>query len=169
MKEQKDIFTHLKKTDKSIPEESYFKNLASEIIANESAGTKVIPIYKKPAFWLISAAASITLLVVLNLPSPKSETTLISFNDVTQAEIEGYVTHYISDFDTDLITEFISEENIVIPSINTEEKDTESNESTVKTIDLDHINEDEILDYFESEEIDIYNENLELDYEELYI
>ena len=168
MKEQKDIFNHLKKNSPSAPNIAYFENMATDIISQETKQTIVIPLYKKRTFWMTFAAASLALLVFLNMPSQKKEGVLISMNDFSISEIEGYINQNISDFDSELISDFIQEENIVEPTF-----DIEKEIVTIDIIDselkLDDINTQEILDYFEAEEIDIYNENLELDYEELYI
>lgn len=168
MKEQKDIFNYLNKKDSSTPDASYFENMADNIIAKETKKSKVIPLFKKPSFWMIAAAASIAFFVFLNLPASNNNSVLLSFNDISTSEIESYIDHNFADFDSDLISEFISEINIEETALE-KLKEVEIFEAVESTIELDNINSDEILDYFNTEEIDIYEEDLELDYNELYI
>ena len=168
MKEQKDIFNYLNKKDSSTPDASYFENMADNIIAKETKKTTVIPLFKKPSSWAISAAASIAILVFLNFPGSKNNNVLLSLNDISTSEIESYIDHNIADFDSDLISEFISEEKFEETALE-ELKEIEIIEAVESTIELDNINSDEILDYFNTEEIDIYEEELELGYDELYI
>ena len=168
MKEQKDIFNYLNKKDSLTPDASYFENMADNIIAKETKKTKVIPLFKKPSFWVISAAASIAIFVFLNFPGSNNNNVLLSLNDISTNEIESYIDHNIADFDSDLISEFISEENFEETALE-ELKEIEIIEVIESTLELDNINSDEILDYFNTEEIDIYEEDLELDYNELYI
>ena len=67
-----------------------------------------------------------------------------------------------------MITEYISENDIEEPVLAPIE-DLEIIEESESNIRLENIDSQEILDYFDSEEIDIYEEDFQLDYDELYI
>ena len=59
MKEQKDIFNYFNKKDSDNPDASYFEHMANNIIEKETKKKTVTPLYKKPSFWIIAAAASL--------------------------------------------------------------------------------------------------------------
>ena len=168
MKEEKDIFNYLNKKETSVPDASYFENMADNIIVNETQQPKVIPLFKKPTFWMVAVAASLALILMLNIPTTTEDNVLLALNDISTSEVEGYISQNITDFDSDLITEFIAEENIEEPVIETqyEIKPTVTEEPS---LELDDIDSDEILEYFNAEEIDIYEEDYEPDFDELYI
>jgi len=168
MKEQKDIFNYFNKKDSDNPDASYFEHMANNIIEKETKKKTVTPLFKKPSFWIIAAAASLAFILVINLPTSQEDNFLVALNDFSSNEIVGYISQNITDFDSELITEYISENDIEEPVLATIE-DLEIIEEAESNIRLENIDSQEILDYFDSEEIDIYEEDFELDYDELYI
>lgn len=158
MEQNKDIFDHLKVRKTDSPDASYFENMADQIIASQKKETKVIPLYKKPTLWMSAAAASIIVVLVMNIGGSPGENTnvLLALNDIPVEDIRNYVDNNIDDFDTDLISEFVDENTIedepLLPAV---EVDPET-EVVEDVKELEDVNEDDILKYFEEEEIDIY-------------
>ena len=167
MKEEKDIFKYLNKKENSVPDACYFENMADNIIFNESKETPIVPLFKKPPFWMISTAASLAIFFLINQLAPNDNNVLLALNDISTTEIEGYISQNITDFDSDLISEFVSEDNIEESALEPQ-KEIDLINLTNSNLQLDDIDSDEILDYFDNEEIDIYEDDLELDYDELY-
>jgi len=144
MEEEKDIFNYLNKKENSVPDASYFQNMADSIIAKETQ-TKVIPLFKKPSFWMVAAAASLAFFAILNIQPLDNNNVLLSFNEISTTEAEAYISQNMTDFDTDLISEFVSEENI--DDVHTESFNEKKNiEPTTSSLELDNIGSDEILD-----------------------
>lgn len=155
MKNEKDIFDFIKSVKPEEPSAEYFSGLADKIIADNK--TKVIPLHKKPIFWLSSAAAvAIVIFTVLrfNNSTEIEAPNLLAFNDVDNTEIFDYIDENIQDFDTDLIIESLPEANLE------EAEQVEDIEEQVMSIDqpqitFDEISEEDILEYLNSEEIDL--------------
>jgi len=139
MKENKDILDFIKVNEGSTPGKNYFDDLAQKILENKTP-IVLIPFYKKPAFWSIVAAASVTLIIVTSpFSSPKK--TLVA--ELSVEEITQYIEENIEDFNTETIEEFIILNQ-------TTEASSKSNHLQNKLIQL---NEEEILDYIETENI----------------
>lgn len=154
MENNKDMFDYLKPRRSETPESSYFKQLAESVI--DSQKTKVIPFYKKTIAWVSAAAACIAILVTVQLSSNNTTNdVLLSLDTCSIEEIEKYVADNIDDFDTELISEFIPVNSITpLEYTNAIEIQHEgSNESL--PIEFDNINNDDILDYFESQNYDL--------------
>jgi len=158
MEEQKDIFDHLKLGEIDTPDAAYFDQLAKNVIASQEV--KVIPLYKKPIVWLSSAAAAIVILVVINYSSPVESTdALLALNDVPTEDVLAYVEKHIEDFDVELLAEMVPSENIEAIRFSEPIENVPTTTPTPEEtkIDFDNINTEEILDYINSEEIDIYD------------
>jgi len=158
MEEQKDIFDHLKLGEIDTPDAAYFDQLAKNVIASQEV--KVIPLYKKPIVWLSSAAAAIVILVVINYSSPVESTdALLALNDVPTEDVLAYVEKHIEDFDVELLAEMVPSENIEAIQFSEPIENVPATTPTPEEtkIDFDNINTEEILDYINSEEIDIYD------------
>lgn len=159
MNNEKDIFNFIKAKKVDVPDTTYFESLADNIISKNSV--KVIPIYKKPLFWMSSAAAAVIILfVAFNFTDTNTiqDKPLLALNDIDNDLVYSYVHENINDFDTELLTEFISE--TAIDSDNSTETEpvsetVEDNTVESNTITLENISSEDILNYFESEEIDI--------------
>ncbi|MCH2230851.1 MAG: hypothetical protein MK105_10945 [Crocinitomicaceae bacterium] len=155
MKNEKDIFDFIKSVKPEEPSADYFSGLADKILSENK--TIVIPIYKKPTFWMTSAAAiGIILFSVLRLNnSTEIETpALLAFNNIEKIEIFEYIDDNIQDFDIDLFIESIPESTL-------DETDQTETLKEVKmtheepSITFDEISEEDILEYLNTEEIDI--------------
>ena len=155
MEQENNIFNHLKARKGSAPNHSYFENLAKTIIAKEEKKAVIVPLYKKPVFWLIASAASVALLFILNTTQTKNTPSpLLALNEISKSEIVNYIDDNIEEFDNYLLSQYISEKLI-------EESKTEIIVATLSVDpepikELDKVELDDILDYFELEEIDIY-------------
>lgn len=159
MNNEKDIFDYIKAKKVDVPDTSYFETLADNIIAKDHV--KVIPIYKKPLFWMSSAAAAILIFfVAFNFTDPNSiqDKPLLALNDIDNDLVYSYVHENINDFDTELLTEFISETDIESDN-SSEDESVQITEENItiesNTITLENISSEDILNYFESEAIDI--------------
>lgn len=159
MNNEKDIFDYIKAKKVDVPDVSYFDSLADSIISKGQV--KVIPLYKKPLFWMSSAAAAVILLfVAFNFSDDSSiqDKPLLALNDMDNDLVYSYVHENINDFDTELLTEFISESAIEADNTTEIEPIIEIQESTTiesNSITLENISSEDILNYFESEAIDI--------------
>ena len=152
MEENKDIFDYLKVNKVEGPNSFYFESLANSVIEKSQANTKVIPLYRKPITWVSAAAASIAVILLVNLFNQPTENgnVLLALNDIPHNEIEAYVSENIDDFDTDLIAEFIDEENLNITEVESVQEI-----QTEKIIDFEEITAKDILDYLDDEEIEL--------------
>jgi hypothetical protein len=152
MEENKDIFDYLKVNKIGGPDASYFENLANSVIEKSQSNTPIIPLYRKPITWISAAAASIAILLLVNLFNQPDEpgNVLLALNDIPSNEIEAYVSENIDDFDTELIVEYIDEESLI-----TQEKEDKQEIEVEKTIDFEEITAKDILDYFDHEEIEL--------------
>ena len=157
MEEQKDIFDYIKPRENETPEQSYFDQLTKSVI--DSQQPKIIPIYKKPIFWLSSAAAVIAVMVVLNFDNSTQESgnVLLALNDISKQEVQAYINDNIDDFDEELIAEYIQENTIESVSLVVEEPITFDEPVSDPALNFDDIDAADILEYLESEEIDLYD------------
>ena len=157
MEEQKDIFDYIKPREIETPEQSYFDQLTKSVI--DSQQPKIIPIYKKPIFWLSSAAAVIAVMVVLNFDNSTQESgnVLLALNDISKQEVQAYINDNIDDFDEELIAEYIQENTIESVSLVVEEPITFDEPVSDPALNFDDIDAADILEYLESEEIDLYD------------
>ena len=154
MEQENNIFNHIKPKKVSVPDASYFENMANSILEQEKKKIKIVPLYKKPVFWLVASAASIALLLLVNPFSVDEDATnLLAMNDVSNEEVIDYVNENIDEFDTYLFSEYLTDETIE------ESKTTVYIEPEViesETIEeLEEVELEDILEYFEFEEIDI--------------
>jgi hypothetical protein len=160
MEEQNDIFDHLKVRKSPLPDDSYFESLAKNVI-NSHQKTRVIPLYKRPVFWISAVAALFVVsFLVINFTStstPENDP-LLALNDLSSDELFNYIDENIDDFDTDLIVEVMNESTIdeitFSESENSLTHPTNPTQSTETTISFDDIDTQDILDYLNSEGID---------------
>jgi hypothetical protein len=161
MKENEDIFDHLKKRKIETPSKDYFEALTDSIIAKQ---TKVIPIGRKILYWSATAAAILVIgFVFFNFPNKTKTNILAQLEDVSTEDLIAYVDANINDFDTDQIGETLSDQEIdkLDEEYNLEMSDISLIESS-ESISFDNIDEQEILDYLELEDIDL--DDLENDF-----
>ena len=166
MEQESNIFDHLKAKKGFTPDASYFENMAIEVIQKESnteqKEQKIVPLYKKPIFWLVATAASITLLFVLSNNLKTENDDLLAFDQITSSEALAYVDDNIDEFDAYLLSEYVSNNQLKEEKIDVVVELIAPEETTIK--DLEEVELDDILDYLEIEELDI--DELE---DELYI
>lgn len=158
MEQKKDIFDFLKVNKTEAPASDYFENLVTNTLAAKKSKAIIIPLYKKPIVWLTAVAAVLIAVLITNAfrPSDEEQHVLVAMNDLSKSEINKYIEENIDDFDTDLISEFISFEQI---------EDSNSVKTDNTPITIDELTDEDILEYFNDEGIDIY----ELSDDEIYI
>ena len=157
MKENEDIFEHLKKRKIETPSKDYFDALAASVIEQESKKTKLIPIGRKILYWSTAAAAILVIgFFLFNIPQQPETNILAQLDDVSTEELIAYVDENIDDFDTDQLGETLSDEEIdkLDEELSLEMSDISYVESS-ESISFDDIDEQDILDYLELEDIDL--------------
>ena len=157
MKENEDIFEHLKKRKIETPSKDYFDALAASVIEQESKKTKVIPIGRKIFYWSTAAAAIVIIgFFLFNIPQQTETNILAQLDDVSTEELIAYVDENIDDFDTDQLGETLSDEEIdkLDEELSLEMSDISYVESS-ESISFEDIDEQDILDYLELEDIDL--------------
>ncbi|MDX2360519.1 MAG: hypothetical protein QNK23_06915 [Crocinitomicaceae bacterium] len=160
METNKNIFDHLKTNEIETPDAGYFDQLAKEVIASQK--TKVIPLYKKPLAWIVSAAAVFAAVFLLNLGDAEEQDVLLALNEISTEEVYLYIEDHIEDFDTDLISEMIDEENID-PIVFIDQELNPEVETFDETLSFEDIETEDILEYLQNEAVDLDDDD------ELYI
>lgn len=157
MSEKKNILDHIKPTKVEVPDASYFQKMAEGIIAEKSSSVKVIPMYKKPIVWLTTAAAAaiVAFVLLFNSDPTQEQDVLLALNDISSEDIQAYVEDNLEDFDTELIAEYIEEESIADEELIPLELLEDNTIAVAEPIQLDNVDDEDILHYFEEEEIDI--------------
>jgi hypothetical protein len=169
METKKDIFDYLKPRKKIVPDQSYFNQLVANVLETEKV--KVVPLYRKPIFWLSSAAATIAIILLVNIETeiPNSVNPMIALNEISSEELFTYVNDNIEDFDTEMLTDIIPSDNIEEIDLVATDKIVVDEVSSETELNFDNIQEEDILEYILNEEIDIYDiEELE-ELEEIFI
>lgn len=166
MEIKKDIFDHLKPKKVIVPDSSYFDQLAANVL--EAKKVKIVPLYRKPIFWMSSAAAVIAIIMLINVNSTaqNSATPAIAWNEVSSQELFTYVNDHIDEFDAEMLSDILPSENIeeveLVASDNVEVDEI----STENDLNFDSIEQEDILEYILNEEIDIYDIE---EFEEIFI
>lgn len=162
MSENKDILDYLKKREVGTPDKSYFNDLANSVIQEQSGGT-VIPLYRKLIYWSSSVAAMLLVSFFLFRSSTNTEVDLLAqFEQISTDELLAYVDDNIDEFETDLIVESLTDDELLTldeelsPIVTIESNPEESQ------LSFDVLDENDIKDYLESEGMDI--EDLEYDF-----
>ena len=154
---KKDIFDHLKPRKKIVPDQSYFDQLAANVLAPEKV--KVIPLYRKPIVWLSSAAAAIAIIMLVDLKTeiPNSVNPMLAMNEISSQELLTYINDNIEDFDTEMLTEIIPSDNIEEVDLVAADKIVIDEVYSETELNFDNIQEEDILEYILDEEIDLYD------------
>lgn len=157
MEEKKDIFEYLKKREIESPSKDFFDNLADKVIEESSNAAPVVPIFRKVFYWT-AAAAAVIVVVLLLVPknNPLETDVLAELAEIPKDELLAYVDENIDEFETDLIVDAMSEEELSEISFaieNGEVSQEVQSESTI--IEFNDIERDDILKYFESEGIEL--------------
>ena len=154
MNEEKDIFDFIEKRKVDVPDKAYFENLTQKIVSSQK--TRVIPFYKQPITWIGAAAAVALIFMVVRFESPQEvvePNVLVALDDIPREDILAYVEDNIEDFDIDLISEYIPKSALESKRIEIENEEVDG-DPAIETISFDDITTDDILDYFEDEDID---------------
>jgi hypothetical protein len=153
MKENNDLFDHLKKKEFTIPDTAYFNSLADKVILENQVKKKTFVM--RPVIWITAAAAIIILAIIIVKPTTsyvQPDFTQLAFNDISSTEAENYINANLNDFEIDLIEELIISDNAI--QENSDTTKTQPNE-VKQTVTFDNISKEDILNYFENENIDI--------------
>ena len=163
MKEENDIFSFIsaKKTD--LPDDSYFEALSNKVIEKQTI--KVIPLYRKSIFkWAVAATIILPLAIYFITQGAQDETrnesVLLGLNDIPQAEIHSYIMENMEEFNFSEVIEMVPAETVSSFEIERVTLETKTESSF-----FDGISQEEIENYFNSNDID--PEELEL--EEVFI
>lgn len=152
MENPNNIFDQVNPRKIDIPEGDYFKQMANSIIANQIVTPKVIPLYKKPVFWITSVAATIALIIVFNMNASNEKTFNIqlALNEVSTDEIISYVDENIDEFE-------LSEITAAIPDLKLKEMEKEKalSSENVTNLSFEDISEEEIIEYLLDEDVEL--------------
>ncbi|TNE74857.1 MAG: hypothetical protein EP333_05125 [Bacteroidetes bacterium] len=165
MNKQKEILDRIKYKRPEVPDERYFIEMAKKIQQMESSA-KVIPLYRRPAFYLaISAAASLVLFftVFTNNSNKINDINLAAeLQEVKQSEVLAYIDENIDDFEIELIAEFtteLKEEGLQEIVTNDNSESLPELNGNIET-ELNELDKDAILEYLKENGID-QNEEIE--------
>ncbi len=168
--ENKHIIDDLKVTPVQMPSDLYFEGLKKSILneiendrSKKKQETRMIPMYRRWYVW--GSAAAILAFALLfpwnNTNSPTSQEA-INLSSVSNEEIYDYLTENIEDLDAETIAVHLSND-AVTASDNSGNQNTSSEKENPETFTsksplLEHIQDEEILDYLndESGELDEY-------------
>jgi hypothetical protein len=158
MKNEKDIFDHLKVRKIEMPNAAYFENLAQVVI--EKQRPKIVQLYKRPMTWISAAAAiAIVVLLVTNISKTSIESVdpLLALNEISTDDLMRYIDNNIEDFDTDMIAEMIPTNDLESSTLFEEIEilEAEPVKKVAAPISLDKLDQQDILDYFIEEGIDL--------------
>lgn len=156
MENKDELSKHLRKNTRPVLENDYFIGLFSKVMGQikQEPKTRIIPLYKKPLFWLSSAAASILLLFGMNyFLNGMNE---ITFESLSKAEVHAYVEKNIDDFDEELVIEVLSQTNVVADTTKKVKKTSQAPQNkTIESISFESLSSEEILEYLNSQEMSI--------------
>ena len=168
MKSEKDIFDHIKAKKVEMPSADYFKNLTEAVLEKEQP--KIIPMHKRPVVWIGAIAAAIVIsLLVMNISNSTEiiegdANPLLTLNDVSSDDLVSYIEDNIEDFDTDLIVEMIPENSldevemfkeVELPFDDIAGIENINSNSSGSTMEIENLDDQDILDYFNEEGIDL--------------
>ncbi len=167
--ENKHIIDDLKVNPVQMPSEDYFEALKTNILnqidkngLKQNHQTRIIPLYKRWYVW--SSAAAILLFAILfswNNPNSVDESTTVNLSSVSDEEIYEYLNQHIEDIDPETIALHLNDDAIAYSDGSQEENpssETVNPKTTERSTLLDHVEDQEILDYLkdESGELDEY-------------
>lgn len=169
--EDKHITADLQVNPIQIPSDAYFEDLKKNILNKiednrlaEKQETRIIPMYRR---WYVWGSAAAILAFALFFPwnnntDPSINPEPVNLSSVSNEEIYQYLDENIEDLDTETIAVHLGKEATVNPEI-TETQDAASAKEgsenfTSKSPLLEHVKDEEILDYLkdESGELDEY-------------
>ena len=156
MENPNNIFDQVNPRKVDIPDADYFAKMASSISASQNAAPKVIPLYKKPLFWVSSVAAAVALIFAFNIEASteKAYNVQLAMNDVSAKEILSYVDENINEFELSEIAEIIPKEKMDALTIS-----QPASKAVEVELSFDNISDDEIIDYLLDEGFDLEDLN----------
>jgi hypothetical protein len=165
--ENKNMIDDLKVTPIQVPSDSYFEDLKKNILnginnsdLEKKNEPRVISMYKRWYIW--GSAAAVLLFAILfswNTPNEVDSSKAINLSSVSNQEIYEYLDQRIEDLDSEAIVSQIENASILEKIENDDPKnDVAERESPSKSILLEDVNDEEIMDYLknESTELDEY-------------
>lgn len=169
--EDKHIIADLQVNPIQMPSDSYFedlkKNILSEVGNNDlkmKAQPRIISMYRRWYVW--GSAAAILAFALLfpwnNNTDPSINPEPVNLSSVSNEEIYQYLDENIEDLDTETIAVHLGKEAMVTPEISKPQDVASAKEGTEnftsKSPLLEHVKDEEILDYLkdESGELDEY-------------
>lgn len=157
MENDKNIVDFIKPREREEISDAYFDNMAS-IIASTNKKTivkKLIPVYKKPTFWLTSIAAVFIGLIVLRNFSSEEIQLSSNLSSLSQSELLAYVDENIDNFDQDLLVKYMPFNETEISEVEKASTNSQT-KSTIEKVELfEDINKEDVLKYLSSEELTI--------------
>lgn len=94
MKNENSILNQLISKQTDIPDENFFEEMATTILADNKHSIKIIPLYKKPIFrWLSAAAVLIPIFIYIGLNTQKQHRNneLATINTLSNEDINTYL------------------------------------------------------------------------------
>lgn len=162
MQEKKDIFNHFQLKSIQTPEADYFESLANKIIIDNSSEARVIPIYKKPVFWIASTAAAAIVLLFLPFGRGSQFNIAEELDKIPDAEVKEYVQLHSDEFDEDILFQSVDFNDPLNHELINELifDRTQDMIPTSTTLDLKEINSTEIQEFlydqgYETEDLDV--------------
>lgn len=169
--EDKHIIDDLQVNPIQMPSDSYFealkKNILSEVGNNPLKSKEQPGIISMYRHWYVWGSAAAILVFALLFPwnnhtSPSPNSEPVNLSSVSSEEIYQYLDENIEDLDTETITAHLSKNAMVNVEITENRDEASVKENTgnfsSKSLLLEHIKDEEILDYLndESGELDEY-------------
>lgn len=164
MKTNKNIVDFMKPRERESISDDYLDSLASNVmhISKVHKPVKIVPLYKKPIFWISNVAAVILIFVLIKF-NTQSNIIECDFDSVSKSELLAYINENIEDFDQELLMSYVplkshnSFENEALTkkeSVTEDSKNKEIIEDTKFDKDqFNKINKEDILDYLDQEEL----------------
>lgn len=158
MKTNSDIFEYLKKRKIDTPNPEYFESMSQKIIAEQSTPLRKVSSLKRIVLWSSAAAAAILLFLMIPKDAPVEKVNLAQeLNALSDADVLSYVHEHLDEFDTEILVAAVPTENIETVSFVTETEPIENSNISQTSINFDDLDKDDILEYLESEGLEIYD------------
>lgn len=159
MKENNTIWDHLRKRPVETPDARYFEALTTSILQEQKP--KVVPIYRRTIVQIVTAAVAASIAIFIYFrpaPEPPAENVLLALQDIPHEDVLAYVHTHIDEFDIDMLAAAIPSENIETVEIAPASEETviEIPSDAKADINFENIDNQDILEYLESEEVDLY-------------
>lgn len=165
METKKDILDFIQPKKRESIDNSYFENLASNVIlTSKIQNPKIVkPLFRRSVFWLSSIAAVALILLITRFYNQNGQIES-DFSSISESDLIAYIDNNIEDFDQDLLADYLpiypvdsvkKKGNITQPEIkkikSIEEKKMIENENEIDL--FENINTEDILKYLENEGI----------------